>query len=665
MDYPILNHIIIVLSLVLAISLIFRYLHLPQILGYLMVGALVGPHGVGLIKNVADAHQLAGFGVVFLMFTVGLEFSLSRMRALHRAVVFLGGLQVLLTSLVGLFIGMGLLHLTWYAALILGGIVAMSSTAITVKQLYEQMELYTAHGQNAVGVLLFQDLAVIPYFILIASLGFMSKQPAIIHTLFLAIFKGVLALFIIFFLGKWLFRRLFHAIAATHVIELFTLAVLLVTLASAWLSENFGLSFALGAFLAGMMLSETKFRHQIEVEIRPFRDVLLGLFFITIGMLLNITSWKDNWLWIIILFSALLLVKITIVFLLSIGFRNDRLTSMRTALILAQGGEFGFAMLTLALTNQIFPPHYGQTILGALLLSFGFAPLLITYNRQLAALIFPKRAYLSASDAMKKISSKTGAIKDHVIICGYGRIGQSIAALLDQEKITYIALDLDPERIREASLAGRPVSYGDATHPGLLKAAGIMHAKTLVISFDDPHAAVKVLQHANNMNAKLPTMVRCKDEAELAQLNGQSATQIVVETQEESLSMIYHLLRTLRVPQAKVLHIIENIRRKHYAILRQTFPGTFTEESTEEGIPLKQLRPIILLKETEAIQTTLGDLTKLLDDVEVVAVRRGKDYYSHPRSDFTPAADDVVILYGTPENLEKAEEVFLTLPQKH
>lgn len=664
MNYPILDHIIIILSLVLAISLVFRYLQLPQILGYLIVGALVGPHGIGLIENVSDAQQFAGFGVVFLMFTVGLEFSFSRMRALHRAVIFLGGLQVLLTSCLGLFIGIGFLNLSWYAALILGGILAMSSTAITVKQLSEQVELYSTHGQNAVGVLLFQDLAVIPYFILIASLGLISKEPAIIHTLFLAIFKGVAALFIIFFLGKWLFRRLFHAIAATHVIELFTLAVLLVTLASAWLSENFGLSFALGAFLAGMMLSETKFRHQIEVEIRPFRDVLLGLFFITMGMLLNITSWRDDWLWIFLLFSILLMVKISIVFLLSTWLHNDKFTSLRTALVLAQGGEFGFAMLTLALNNHIFPPAYGQIILGALLLSFGFAPMLITYNRQLAALIFPKRAYLSTTEAIKKLHGKSGRIKDHVIICGYGRIGQSIAALLDQEKITYIALDLDPERIREASIAGKPVSYGDATHPGLLEAAGVLHAKTLVISFDDPRAAVKVLQHVNNMNAQLPTMVRCKDEAELAQLEGQSATQIVVETHEESLSMIYHLLRTLRVPQVKVLHIIENIRRKHYAILRQNFPGTFTEESTEEGIPLKQLRPIILLKGTEAVQTTLGELTKLLnDEVEVVAIRRGKDYYSHPRAHFALAADDVIILYGTPENLEKAEEIFLGLPQ--
>jgi CPA2 family monovalent cation:H+ antiporter-2 len=371
----------------------------------------------------------------------------------------LGGLQVLICSLLGLALGVWWLNLSWYAALIIGGILAMSSTAIVTKQLSEQMELRSNYGQNAIGVLLFQDLAVIPFFILITSLSIIEK-PTIIHVLSLALLQGALALIIIFTVGKWLFRRLFHAIASTHVIELFTLAVLLVTLASAWLSENLGLSFALGAFLAGMMLSETQFRHQIEVEIRPFRDILLGLFFITIGMLLNFSSWGRDWPEILLLFFGFMIGKTIIVSALSIIFGNDKFSSVRTALILAQGGEFGFAMLTLALTNQIFPPNYGQIILGALLLSFAVGPLLIIYNRQIAQLIVAKRSHLSHAEMIKKLSTQMGLPKEHVIVCGYGRIGQNIAALLEQEKIPYLALDLDPEHIREAGIAGKPVSYG-------------------------------------------------------------------------------------------------------------------------------------------------------------------------------------------------------------
>ncbi len=659
MNYPVLNHIIIILSLILALSICFRFLRLPQILGYLIVGAVAGPHGLGWIRNVTLAHQWAGFGVVFLMFTVGLEFSLPRMLALHRAVIFLGGSQVLLCSLIGLLFGNLVLHLPWYAGLVAGGILAMSSTAITVKQLAEQMELLSTPGQNAIGVLLFQDLAVIPFFILIGSLGLLHKEMSMIHTVLLAILKGGLALLIILTFGKWLFRRLFQTIAATYAIELFTLAVLLVTLASAWLSQNLGLSFALGAFLAGMMLSETKFRHQIEVEIRPFRDILLGFFFMTIGMLLNLTSWGQYWPWIILLFFSLLFGKIIVVMLLSLGLGTSKYTAFRTALILAQGGEFGFAMLTLALSNTLFPHGYGQTILGALLLSFGLAPILISYNRPIAKFFFPKAIHLTHAEAIKKFSQETGAIKNHVIVCGYGRVGQNIATLLEQEKIPYIVLDLDPEHIREASLAGKPVSYGDATHPGLLEAAGVSTATALVISFDNPRSAVKVLQYINNVNPRLPTMVRCRNEVELAQLEGQHASQIVVETHEESLTLIYHLLRTLKVPQVKIIHLIENIRKQHYEILRQYFPGTFTEEISEEGSPLKQLRPIILSADTEAVNHTLGEITNRLNEVEIIAVRRGNNYFSHPKANFKPEAGDVVILYAIPENLESAEEILL------
>jgi K+:H+ antiporter len=659
MNYSILSYTIIILSLVLIISLIFRHLSLPQILGYLVVGAVVGPHGLGWIKNVSDAHQFAGFGVVFLMFMIGLEFSSAHMYALRKSVFFLGSAQVIICSLLSLAIGVVGLGLPWHTAFIIGGILAMSSTAITIKQLSEQLELFNLHGQNAVGILLFQDLAVIPFFILIGSLGKLgAHQSTVVFTLLFAILKGILATIIILTLGKQLFRRLFQTIAATRLIELFTLAALLVTLASAWLTHNLGLSYALGAFLAGMILSETQFRHQIAVEIRPFRDVLLGLFFITIGMLLNMTSWRENWLWILLLFSGLVISKIVIITLLSLWAGSPKYTAFRTGLVLAQGGEFSFALLTLALTNQLFPPGYGQVILGALLLSFGLAPLLITYNRQIARFVFPKTTDISHAEATKKLAEQVCAMKDHVIICGYGPISQNIATLLEQEKIAYIVLDLDAEHIREAALAGKPVSYGDATHPGLLNAAGISNARALVIGFDNPHAAMKVLQYVNNTHPQLPTLVRCKDELELAQLEGVRTSQIVVESHEESLSLIYHLLHILHVPQAKIVHLIEEIRKKHNEMLRQSFPGTFTEESTEEGIPLKQLRPLVLLPNTYVVRHTLGETIGRLHDTEVIAIRRGNDYHSHPRSQFKPEADDVVILYGTHENLEHAEKIF-------
>ncbi len=651
----ILANVLILLSLALLIGITFRALHLPQVLGYLVIGAIVGPHGLGWVRNVEAAHQLAGFGIVFLMFTVGLEFSFAKMRALHKAVILLGGLQVILCSVIGLALGF-ILHLSWYIGLIVGGILSMSSTAITVKQLKDQFELNNPHGRNAVGILLFQDLAVIPFFILIGSLGVVAAQPNISITLLFAILKGAVAFAVILAIGRWLFRPLFHLIADTHVIELFTIAVLLVTLASAWLTEKLGLSFALGGFLAGMMLSETQFRHQIEVEIRPFRDVLLALFFITIGMLLNISSWQTYWQWILLLFIGTMMVKGFIIGIMSRLLGDNNQTAVRTSLVLVQGGEFGFALLTLSLTNKLFPAGFGQTILGTLLLSFAIGPILIAYNRKIAEFIFPTKKI--TAEPAEEFNKKMYPTEEHVILCGYGRIGQNIASLLEQQKVPYLALDLDPAYIQEADLAGVPALYADATHPQILEKAGIHNAKALVIGFNDPHSAIKVLQHVKNLNPKLPTIVRCRNEIELTQLQAHGATQIVVEDHEESLMLTYHLLCSLHFSHKKINNFLERIRHHHYDILRQVFPGSLTANLSAEGFPIHQMRSVIILKDSDLVDITLNELSNRFSDIKIVSLRRGNKHFPNPDKNLQLQAEDILILYGTAENLENAEQFF-------
>lgn len=656
MTNSILNNILILLALALVIGISFRALRLPQVLGYLVIGAVVGPHGLEWVRNVAEAHQLAGFGVVFLMFTVGLEFSFAKMRALHKAVILLGGLQVILCTTIGLATGL-VLKLPWYVGLIVGGILSMSSTAITIKQLKDQFELNSSHGRNAVGILLFQDLAVIPFFILIGSLGVAAQHMNISITLLFAILKGVVAFIIILAIGRWLFRPLFHLIADTHVIELFTLAVLLVTLASAWLTQSLGLSFALGGFLAGMMLSETQFRHQIEVEIRPFRDVLLALFFITIGMLLNFASWKMYWPWILLLFVSAMLIKGIIIGVMSRILGDDTKTALRTSLVLVQGGEFGFALLTLGLTNKLFPAGFGQTILGTLLLSFAIGPILITYNQRIANFFSFKKTPAVETDDTETVKKKI-LLEGHVILCGYGRIGQNIAALLEQEHIRYCALDLDPAHIQEAHLAGIPAFYGDATHPQILEQIGLGFAKALVICFSDSHAALKVLQHGKNLNAKLPVIIRCRNEMDLSQLQGHGAAKIVVEDHETSLALIYHLMRSIHYSHKKVSRIIESIRRHHYELLHQVFPGSLTESLSETGYSVQQMRVFIVLQGSTMVNKSIQEVLTLLPKIKIISLRRGNSHYTHPHPEILLQAEDILILYGTAENLEKAEQLF-------
>lgn len=657
MELNFLEIILCVFFISLTVTLIFRKLRLSIILGYLLVGALLGPNAMGLMHNSTYAKNLAEFGIVFLMFTVGLEFSLPKLFSLRYPVFVIGSLQVLftilITTLCGIFLGMSKL-----AALTVGSIVAMSSTAIVVKQLSDQLELQSKHGLNAVSILLFQDLAVIPLIILIAELA-QGKDNNLITLLIWALLKGSLAILLIFLVGRWLLKPLFHQISKTRDIELFTLTVLLVTLTAAWFTDLWGLSYALGAFLAGLMLAETEFRHQIEVEIRPFRDILLGLFFITIGMLADVRSWYDTWIWILLLFTALVIGKMLLILVITRLSGNDLPTATRTGIVLAQGGEFGFALLTLALSKSILPADYGQVVLAALLISMAISPILIRFNKQITKFCLQRKVRTDEIQMKQQISSAGKKLKQHIIICGYGRVGQQIARLLNKLKSPFIGLDLDSELIRFAALAGDNVFYGDPTHPGILKAAGLKHAKLLIISFNDLRASLQILSIVKQSRPDLNILVRCKDEFELKQLKSYGASHIVAEIFETSLTLAQHLLTIIDIPKEKASQLIHEMRSKDYDLLLKVFTGTYEESMDDKNAPLGQLRPILITEGAYAVNKKLKDLDLPSTGVELIAIRRGETQFLKPNNKTKIETNNIVIVYGTPVNLEEAERLLL------
>ncbi len=376
---------LLIIFTVLTVNLLFRAFRIPVILGYLFAGTALGPYGFGLVTDQISIQNLAEFGVVLLMFTIGLEFSLSRLLRLKYAVFVLGSLQVCLSIAITLLIGY-LFNLKLTESIVIGCVVCMSSTALVVKQLFQQQEIHSQYGLNAVGILLFQDLAFVPILVVISSLT-QLENPVMYETLLWAFARGLVSIILILAMGRWLLQPLFHAIRSLDKGELFTLTALFVALGSAWITESLGMTYALGAFLSGIMLGETEFRPQIRDEVRPFRDVLLGLFFVSIGMLANVSTWIDTWFWIALTLSALMLGKGVIVALLSQISRFERDVSLRTAIILAEGGEFGFAILAIALENHLLPPSYGQVVLASIVISFALSPLLIKYNQQISAWI--------------------------------------------------------------------------------------------------------------------------------------------------------------------------------------------------------------------------------------------------------------------------------------
>ncbi|MEK7772118.1 MAG: monovalent cation:proton antiporter-2 (CPA2) family protein, partial [Pseudomonadota bacterium] len=457
-----LQPVLILLAIAVLAVVVFRLLRLPPMLGYLLAGVIIGPHALGWIPETDETRHLAEFGVVFLMFSIGLEFSLPKLVTMKRIVFGFGTTQVVI-SIVLVMAVTWVLGLDWRVGLVLGGALAMSSTAIVIKMLAERAELNSTHGRQVIGVLLFQDLAVIPLLIIVPALATEIDSDTNDFSLMLAIaiMKVIAVLAFILLFGQKLMRPWFHLVARQKSSELFVLNVLLITLGLAWLTELAGLSLALGAFLAGMLISETEYRYQVEDDIKPFRDILLGLFFVTIGMLLDMQVVIENFFWVFVILVALILLKIVLIAGLSRLFGTDSSVAVRTGMNLAQGGEFGFVLLAQAGAIGLVENSVLQPVLAAMVLSMFIAPFIIEYNGQMVQRFYSSE-WMYRAMQITSIAAQTMAAQNHVIICGYGRSGQNMSRLLEQESVPFIALDLDPRRIQEATNAGESVVYGDA-----------------------------------------------------------------------------------------------------------------------------------------------------------------------------------------------------------
>ena len=644
--------VLILLGSTVVVVALFRMLRLPPLLAYLFVGVSVGPHGQGWIPATEQTRALAEFGVVFLMFTIGLEFSLAQLKAMRRLVFGLGGAQVVLTTLavLGLCLAWGM---DWRAGLALGGIVAMSSTAIVSKLLAERVELHSVHGRQTMGVLLFQDLAVVPFLVLIPALA--KGGDGLLVALGAATLKATIALALILYFGQKLMRPWFHAIARRKMSELFMLNVLLITLGLAYLTQQADLSLALGAFLAGVLISETEYRYQVEADIRPFRDVLLGLFFITIGMQLDLGMLVQHAAWVALLLLGLLFGKLVLVFVLARAFGCNSGDALRTGLTLAQAGEFGFVLLVEAAHLPALQPGVLQAVLAAMLLSMALAPLIMHYREAIVKKLVAGE-WMSQAARLHEIAVKSFSVQGHVIVCGYGRSGQNLARFLEREQIPLIALDLDPARVKLAAAAGESVVFGDAARREVLAAAGIARARAVVVTYADVPSAIRVITAVQEINPQVPVIVRTVDDAELEKLLQAGAAEVVPEVLEGSLMLASHALILLGVPLARVLRSVREVRASRYQLLKAFFHGATDEPEEAQAERVEpRLYTVMLDEHAAGVGKTLADLR--LEDmaVTVTAVRRRNIRGFDPQPDTRLEAGDAVILLGEPEGLSLAE----------
>lgn len=650
-----LQPVLIVLAVSVLAVVVFRSLRLPPMLGYLLAGVCIGPHALGWIADSDETRHLAEFGVVFLMFSVGLEFSLSKLITMKRIVFGFGTAQVAVSIAVVMAMAW-MLALDWHAGLVLGGALAMSSTAIVSKILTERAELNSSHGRQVIGVLLFQDLAVIPLLIVMPALaaGIDSETNDFSLMLTVALLKVAAVLTFLLFFGQKLMRPWFHLVARQKSSELFVLNVLLITLGVAWLTELAGLSMALGAFLAGMLISETEYRYQVEDDIKPFRDILLGLFFVTIGMLLDMQVVVENFLWIFAILAALIVLKIAVVAGLSRLFGADGNIAIRTGMNLAQAGEFGFILLAQAGEFGLIENSILQPVLAAMVLSMFIAPFIIEYSESMIHRFYGSD-WMHRAMQITSIAAQTMASQNHVIICGYGRSGQSMARILEQESIPFIALDLDPQRIREAASAGEAVVYGDAARREVLIAAGLMRAKVLVVSYADTVSALKILKHVQELCPELAVVVRARDNSDIDRLKEAGATEVVAEIMEGSLMLASHAMMFVDISTGRILRRIRQIREQRYSLLRGFYYGVTDEMEDGSEKLLPRLLTITIIQGAAAINKTLGDMDLASLDVEVTAVRRRNIRGLLPTGETRLELGDVIVLRGTQENLAAAE----------
>jgi monovalent cation:H+ antiporter-2, CPA2 family len=564
--------VLIFLAAAVALVPVFQRLRVSPILAYLAAGVIIGPQMLGLIKEVEAVAHVAEFGVIFLLFVIGLELSIDRLVSMRREVLGLGTVQVLLTAGV-----IGYAAYAWgspiEAAVLIGGGLAFSSTAMVMQLLAERGELSSRAGRGAFAVLLFQDLAVVPFMALLPLLA--DNSESIGRTLGLAGAKAVLALGVIFLAGRFLLTPLYQLVTRTHNHELFVATTLLVVLGTSWATGQLGLSLELGAFLAGLMLAETQYRHQVEGDIKPFRGLFLGLFFMSVGMAINLDLIGHQLGTVLLLLVGLVSLKFVLLALLCRLFSFPTGLALHLGLLLAQGGEFAFVLFGLAVGLGILPQDVGQLLLVTVGLSMVVTPWLAHLGSSLSKKLTPP--LVTEEERIQKASED---LRRHVIVAGFGRVGQTVARLLQNYTVPYLALDLEPHKAAQGQAQGYNSYYGNATQLEVLEAAGVERARLVVMTLDQDPAVVQALvSRLHQAYPDLEILVRGRDPSQSRELRQAGATAVIPEALEASLQLSSLALKQFGIPGEAIEHALEEIRREDYAPV----VAAFASQTTSRG----------------------------------------------------------------------------------
>ncbi|WP_395344527.1 cation:proton antiporter [Ningiella sp. W23] len=650
----------IILLMLIAAFLVwqFKALNLPPILAYLCAGLITGPQLLNLFPDTHQMHLAGEVGIVFLLFTLGLEFSLARLIAMRRLVFGVGAGQMFFTTAIFAAIAIALGQ-SITTAIIVGAMLALSSTAIVIKTIDDQGRLNTKRSQLAVSILLFQDIAVVPLLIAIPLLA-SAEEQSIATALLFAFLKGVVVVVALLSFGKWMLPRVFNEIAKTRTDELFVLCTLVIALLAAGTTYAFGLSMALGAFLAGMMLSESQYRHQLEADIRPFRDILMGLFFITVGMQLDLEVLMTQFHWVLVALVVLLSVKVAMVRLAALVCQSDAEDAWAAGIKLSQMGEFTFVLAALALENRVIDESLSSMIICVGVISMALTPWLIGKSGVIASKLTNKREPERSPEFIENPdSSNDSESQSQVLILGFGRVGQSISKMMKLEGLGYFVVDIDPIRIQESRAAGEPIFYGDATQKSILLSAHIKSTKLVIITFDHHEKALKVTKIIRAINPEIKVIVRTRKDYKMDDLYEAGALQVVPEVQEGSLMLISQVLHYAGVPMSRILKRIRNERKKGYVHMHGFFPGETTEISYDTKDKLEFMHAVALTESAHAVNKSIDELGITKRRIKVAALRREGKEIEEPDASTVLMSGDVIVISGKPRRVERIEKFLL------
>ncbi len=657
-EFEFLKSLVIIFGLSAIAVFILGKLRVPSVIGFLVAGVLLGPYGLELIEDVHIVEILAEIGIVLLLFTIGLEFSLKNLLALKKTIFIGGFVQVLITSSIVFLLAAGYIGLNTNTSIILGGLIAFSSTAIVLKLLADRGEIDSPHGRVSMGILIFQDFCVVIFILLVPMLAG-THQGAM--AIFLVLAKAVVIIAVVIFAARWIVPKALHQIVHTRMRELFVISIIFICLGTAYMTYKLGLSLALGAFIAGLIISESEYSYQAISDILPFKDSFNGLFFISVGMLMDIHFFVSHFAVLLLIVAGIIILKTMTATIAAFFTGSNMRVSLHSGLVLSQIGEFSFVIAVSALAAGLITENIYQFFLSSAIITMIFTPLLM-YVSPSVSMWVASRKMLHRVQAMRehvKASPSQDVKKDHVIIVGYGINGRNLSLVLKELEVPYIILELNSSTVTKLSEQGEPVLYGDGTSQEILHKLGIEKAKTIVIAITDPSATRKIAITVRKMNQNIHIVVRTRYIAEVEDLIELGADEVIPAEFETSIEIFSRVLRFYHMPKTLIDQYSEKFRKGNYEL----FIGGKTPKRLFHDT-------LALMPNTDYESYVVGSNSPLIDSsyesleiqkktgAHLIAVRRGTNLIKAPEPEFVFLEGDIVLMIGDNPSLEKAGKFF-------